>query len=412
MFKYLFHFLSGYVIIKIEGKNTEQLLNRCVNERLPLCKLKRHGREFATAEISPKLYYRLKLYARDCDCKIRIIRRMGFPFLLQRLKRRKAFCFFGIFAVIILVWLCSRIWVINILETDPVKKHIISEILKDNGIVCGMPRSMIDSEALQQEVLVRHSEYTRFWAEAKGTRLTVDVRYSTPYPPLDPTDKVSNIVAKKNGIIRKIVVRRGEAAVTEGMSVTQGQLLVSGITHINNHGDLYVYSDADVIALTSYSLTDSVPLEFSQRIKTGKSTKKYCINAFGKDFNLFFKTPGYTHYDGEITEKNLRFFGEYFLPLKIRVYSYNEVKPTPVSRTVQEAEELLKSRLTTLLHTTAGEENVLESEFTVNVTGKTVTVTLNAKCLENIAAVSEISYEDKPFLREDITPQAIKNTQE
>lgn len=412
MFNYLFHFLSGYVIIKIEGKNTELFLNCCVNENLGLRKIKRRGREFAQAEISPKMYYRLKLYARDCDCKISVLKRIGFPFLLMRLKKRKTFCLCGIAAVILLVWLCSRVWVIDIRETDPVKRNIISEILKDNGVVCGMPRSLLDPELLQQEVLVLHNEYTRFWAEAKGTRITVDVRYAKSIPDIDPSQKVCNIVAEKNGIIQKLVVRRGHPVVTEGMYVTRGQLLVSGITPVNNYGDLYVYSDADVIANTTYTFSDSLPLEFSQRIKTGKSTKKYCVNIFGKDFNLFLKAPEYTHYDGEITEKNIRFFGEYFLPVKIRVYNYNEIRPTPRTRSPEEAESLLKSRLISLLNSVAGEKNVLETDFTVTVANKTVTVTLNAKCLENISKVSEITYDEKPFLRENITPEAINNTNE
>ncbi len=410
MFKNLFHFWSGYVIIRIEGKNTEQFINGCVSGNLPFRMLKRHGSAFASAEISPRLYHGIKLFARDYDCRISVIKRGGLPFLLLRLKKRKTFCMGFAAAIILLVWLCSRVWVIEIPEPDPAGKLKIAAILRENGIVCGMPKSALNASRLQQEVLSMYPEYTRFYADVHGTKLTVDVRYGSEVPEIDPADRARNIVAAHDGVIEKLVVRRGHSVVSAGAFVTEGQLLISGVTPITNYGDLYVFAEGDVLARTERVFSDSLPLKYTGRIKTGKSTKKYCITLFGKEFNLFLKAPSYTHYDGEISETPLKFFGEYFLPGSVRIYKYNEVSPTPVTRTGDEAEKELKTRLYTLLVSTVGEKNIISHSFDVRASEESVTVTLKAQCLENIAKSVEITFEEKPFLRENITPEAITQT--
>lgn len=409
MLKNLFHFWSGYVIIRIEGKNTEHFLNNCACDNLLIQKIRRHGTEFASAEISPRLYHRLKLYARDFDCSVSVVKRGGLPFLMLRLKKRKTFCVGFVVAIILIVWLCSRVWVIEIPEADPARKQEISQILHENGVVCGMPKSSLNASKLQQDVLAMHPEYTRFYTVVKGTKLTVDVRYSSKKPNIDPADRARNIVASHSGVIEKITVRRGHGMVSEGMYVSEGQLLISGVTHITDYGDLYVFAEGDIIARTEKTFKEALPLKYTARIKTGKITKKYCINIFGREFNLFLKPPAYTHYDGEITEKPLKFFGEYFLPASLRIYCYNEVCPSPETRSAEDAEKELKSRLYSMLVASVGEKNILSHSFSVNTSEESVTVTLTAECIENIGKSAEITFEQKPFLRENITPEAIKS---
>ena len=378
-----------------------------MEEKLCTGHIRRFGREYASAEIAPRCYHLIKLYANDCGCKISVMRRGGLPFLWLKLKKRKVFCLGSAMAVIMLVWMCSRIWVIDIALTDPIQKQKVSDILKENNIVCGMPKSDLDPKELQQKVLMNHGEFTRFMAELHGTRLTIDVRYAHPIPQLDPTDKVGNVVASKSGLVEKMTVRRGHPAVTEGMYVAQGQLLISGITPVPAHGNLYVYADGDVFATTEQTLTSTLPVTVTARVKTGKVTKKHCLRIFGKNFNLFFKAPDYTHYDGFISEKNLSFGGEYFLPVSLLTYQYFEVEPVAETRNPAQLEQSAKESLLAQLTTSVGEKNIIDYTYEVSKTSDLVTVTLRAKCRENIAKTEEIYFEEPPFLRKDITPKAI-----
>ena len=407
MLNYLFHFLTGYVIIKIEGSGKEEFINICTAEKLPIRNIKYHGSMFSSGEISPGSYHKIKLFAKDHGCKISVLKRGGLPFFLHRLKKRKIFCL-GFFAsVIVLVWLCSRIWVIDIAETDPLKRADISDILSNNGIVCGISARSINPFDFQQDILRMYPGYTRFWLEKHGTKLTVDVRYAKIPPEVDSPYDICNITAAKSGVIKKLVVRAGNPAVQENTFVNTGELLVGGIITNSQGQPLFVKADADVFAEINRSFSMSAPFLSVDRIKTGKISKKYCVEVFGKSFNLFFREPDFAHYDGEITNKPLRFFGEYFLPLSLRIYKYCEVKPKPVTKTASELESELKDKLLNSLNLSVPENNLISHEFVTTVTDTEVIVTLNVTCRENIAKETPITYESKPFVVSDITKKYI-----
>ncbi len=407
MLNYLFHFLTGYVIIKIEGSGKEEFINICTAEKIHIRNIKCHGSMYSSGEISPSVYHKLKLFAKDHGCKISVLKRGGLPFFLYRLKKRKVFCL-GFFAsVIALVWLCSRIWVIDIAETDPLKRTEISDILSNNGIVCGISARSIKPFDFQQDILRMYPEYTRFWLEKHGTKLTVDVRYAKIPPEVDSPYDICNITATKSGVIKKMVVRHGNPTVLENTFVYEGDLLVSGIITNSQGHPLFVKADADIFAEVNRSFSESAPLISVDRIKTGRISKKYCIEVFGKSFNLFFKEPDFTHYDGEITNKPLKFFGEYFLPLSLRTYKYCEVTPTPITRSASALETELKNNLLNTLKLSVPENNLISHEFVTTITDTEVIVTLNAIITENIAKETRINYESKPFVVSDITKKYI-----
>ncbi len=415
MLKYLFHFLTGYVIIKIEGGAIEHFLNLCAAEKLRITGLKWRGSQYATGEILPSVYHRIKLFARDNGCKISVIRRGGMPFMLKRMKKRKVLLVSFFVVLFILFWLCSRIWVIDIAEHDPEKRAEIAMILEKNGVKAGMPRHALKPFVLQQEVLGMHRQFSWFWVEIKGTHATVEVRYSKTPPEVVPADKICNIVASKNGIIQRMVVRSGKPMVKEGASVKEGQLLVSGVVPNSYISAMYVHSDADITARTNVTLSKSASTYITKRIKTGKHEKKYSVSIAGKNFNLFFKTPDFKHYDGEIIEKRLRLFGDFYMPVTVRTYEYHETNPTTHQVSAENVEAELKAALYMDLCTSVGEANILAYDYHTENTGEVITVTIKAECIENITLQEEITFENRPFLPIDINKDTItknKKTEE
>ena len=407
MLNYLFHFLTGYVIIKIEGRGVENFLNLCNSENIHIRKLRRRGNEFATGEINPSFYHHIKLFSRDCGCKISVSKRCGMPFTFMRLKKRKAFCIGFFVSAFLLLFLCSRIWVINLNETDYEKRELLKTVLAENGVKSGMPRRELKPFDIQKNVLGTHSEYSWFWIEVKGTVADVQVRYKKQPPEVHDSYDICNIVSDKSGIIEKITVRSGVPAVEQGTAVTEGQLLVSGVVPNAVMSAMYVHSDADITAKVPKSITKTAPLNVTERIKTGVSEKKYSITLFGKPFNLFLKSPAFKHYDGNIYEKHFKLFGDFYLPVTFRTYVYNEVKPVQKRIEPITAEEELKNELYAELKNTVGEENIVSKEFAANRTDNEVTVTMKAECLEKIGKKTEITFENKPFVPKDISKSTI-----
>ena len=407
MLKYLFHFLTGYVIIKIEGKGIENFLNLLSSEKIYIGRLKKRGNLFSTGEINPAFYHRVKLFARECGLKISVFKRGGLPFALMRLKKRKAFLAGFFTSVFLLLFLCSRIWVIQIDETDTEKRERLEAVLAENGVVCGMPRRDLKPFEVQKSVLGSNDEYSWFWIDVKGTVASVRVRYKKQPPKITDSYDICNLIASKDGIIEKITVRSGNAEVEKGTAVTKGQLLVSGVLPNDVMSAMYVHADADIIARVKRTAKESASLIVAERIKTGKTEKKYSISVFGKDFNLFFKSPDFKHYDGNIREKRFKLFGNYYMPFVIRTYNYSEVKPVPMRIEPVVAEQKLKDEMYGELKNTIGEKNILSAAYETKRGDNEVTVILNAECLENIGTEAEITFEKKPFVPKDISKSTI-----
>ncbi|MBQ3053445.1 MAG: sporulation protein YqfD [Clostridia bacterium] len=403
MLKYLFHFLTGYVIIKIEGTNVEDFLNLCTREKIYIHRLSHHGKAYASGELHPSYYHKAKLFARDMDVKISVLRRGGLPFALLKLKKRKAFIAGFLVMMFLMFWLCGRIWVIDIEETNPNRRNVIAAALEENGVKSGMPRHRLKPFEIQQSVMASHKEFSWFWIEVKGTHAVVQVRYGKKPPEVADPQDISNIISTKNGILHRFIVRSGSSSLKEGDYVTEGQLLISGVVPNELVGAMYVHAEGDAIAKTDRVLTESMPLTVSERVKTGNVTKKYSVNILGKDFNLFFKAPKYKHYDGIIKEKRLHLTRDYILPFSVKIYEYSEVKPTPKKLKEQDAERDLKNSLLNSLYDSVGKKNVVSSQFTVEKSPEKIIVTLKAECLENIAKQVPISFEEKPFTPSDIS---------
>ena len=95
----ILQYLSGYLIIRIEGYSPERFLNMCSHHGIYLWNLKPCGHAYEM-NISVKGFRRLKPIIRKTGTKIIIRERRGFPFFLHKYRKRKIF-FGGIFFCII-----------------------------------------------------------------------------------------------------------------------------------------------------------------------------------------------------------------------------------------------------------------------------------------------------------------------
>ena len=75
---------------------------------------------------------------------------------------------------------------------------------------------------------------------------------------------VTNIVARRSGLITKVEALEGQAMVLPGTTVTEGQLLISGVSETEHIGARFVHSMGAVWARTWYELSVSVPLQITQ----------------------------------------------------------------------------------------------------------------------------------------------------
>ena len=89
--KLLLTLIMGYVRIEVEGYYVERFINICTNRKILVWNLKREKGVKLYLNIGINDFKNLVDIAKKTNCKVKILRKRGIPFLLSRYKKRKIY---------------------------------------------------------------------------------------------------------------------------------------------------------------------------------------------------------------------------------------------------------------------------------------------------------------------------------
>jgi similar to stage IV sporulation protein len=188
----------------------------------------------------------------------------------------------------------------------------------------------------------------------------------------------------------------GIACVLPGTSVTEGQLLISGVEDTETLGARVLTGMGTVEARTWYTLTADLPLTAPVKRYSGEERTFYSL-VLGTRRIKFFSNSGMEtgSYDKITTRDRLTFFG---VPLPVtlerEICRYYEPQVTAVD--VAAAETAAEEALTDYLHTLVdGYGTVSSTLCSSRQRGEVLTVTLTAECVEQIGRTAPI-YTEEP----------------
>lgn len=324
------NYFSGYLVIKVMGLSLERLINTAVNQKIRLWEINRPSYQELTAHINIHNYRKLRTIAKEHNCRIKILAKRGLPFKTHRLKRRIMMPVGCLIFLLLLYVLSSFIWLIEIEGIVNADRQAILNALSENGIKPGAFKMTLDIRSIENRLLNEIPDLIWIGIELRGSKALVNVQETTKPPEmLDPLTP-SNIVAKRDGVIQKIIVLEGEAMVNEGDTVRTGQLLVSGIIEDNITGVIrYTHAQAQVLARTWYDAKAAVAFDRVKYNKTGKKIVHKYIEFGGLKIDVKKDNVGFEFY--EISKNTVPFFGENrFLPINIVTKEYHETIRVPV----------------------------------------------------------------------------------
>ncbi|MGI6141989.1 MAG: sporulation protein YqfD, partial [Caldicoprobacterales bacterium] len=214
MFFYiLWNFLVGYVIIRVEGLSLEKFINLTVSRGIYLWGIKRQNYTTLTARISIRGFKQLRGISHKIRCRIRIVDKRGLPFILYRYRRRKMLAVGMLVCLCIIYGLSSFVWTVDVEGTEEVDPRMVLAELESLGVKPGIFKPHIDNMLIENQLLVRIPELSWASLEIRGSRAILRVRESVLPPALVDRNTPCNIVAAKDGIIHKMIVLDGQAAV-------------------------------------------------------------------------------------------------------------------------------------------------------------------------------------------------------
>lgn len=285
---------GGMLTVRVRGAELERFLNLCTQQQIELRRIKRKDIDELHAELSLYDFYRLSRLKKRKRCRVHILRRRGLPFFLHRLRRRYALWGGLLLLCLVCFELTTRIWVIETDFPQGVDGYAVLEELDALGIGIGTKSADIDAQAVKVHMMTTLDDLKYFAVNVDGNTMSIQTAAVTEAPEVDQNTGVSSVVALRDGVIDKMIVRRGTATCKPGDAVLAGDILVDALVEPKDDQQRelgtarLVDANADIWASTRYAVTRKMALEADKKYKTGESQTRYAI-CFGKTrINLYF----------------------------------------------------------------------------------------------------------------------------
>ena len=264
--------LQGQARIRVEAAFPERVLNLCGARNLAFWDLEWESPTAFTCRVSRRDYYVLRKTVKNLDCTLTVVKKEGVPFFLGRFRRRQALL--AGLALCGAMWFFSSffIWDFTVEGCESVTEEEVLRSLQKNGVELGTFAFSLDAEDLRNHVLLEIPELSWITVNVSGSRAYVQVRERVMAPELVNEYLPTNVVARRDGLVKRVQALDGVACVLPGTSVEAGQLLISGVEDTQTVGARVLAGMGAVEARTWYTLSTVMPLENLYKQYTGEES--------------------------------------------------------------------------------------------------------------------------------------------
>ena len=396
IFKWLYLFFSGYVNITVEGFFVERFINICISKRIILLNLHREKSTILKAKVIKSDFKKLRHVARKTKCRVKLEKKKGIPFILNKYKKRKVFAI-AIVVIAIFIFILTRfIWNIEIIGLDKISEEEMLDIFKSHGIDIGKLKSTLNLDEITNSIRLERDDLSWIGIKIKGTNALITVVEAKEKPDIIDKNKICNIVSDKDAIISKIIVQNGTQRVSIGDEVKKGDLLVEGVMEGKYTGKRYVHAEADIYGNIFYEKEKYENYIQDIDKKTGNEEKKIeiYINNFKINFNK--GVSKFKNYDTIRTNKKIKLFSNYYVPISIIKVTNFEIYKDQIQYSKEELIEKIEKELTNELESEIGksilEQNKVKKDVLFNEIQDGLVVKVKYEIQEKIGTEEELVY--------------------
>ena len=339
LIKILLKYILGYVRITVEGYYIERFINICTTNKILIWNLKREKGVKLYLNIGIQDYYKVIEIAKKLKCKVKITKKRGIPFIVNKYRKRKIFIISLIVILITLYASSQYVWNIEVQVEDNLKIENIVQDINLAGLVTGIRKSKVNTEEIVNKIRLKRNDISWIGINLDGTNAIVKIVKAKEAPELLDEKDYCNIVAKKSGVITKIIAQNGTALIKPGDKVEQGQVLIQGTMEGKYTGIRYVHSLGEVEAITNYTKTEKIFYKEEQNVKTGKKEKKYQIKINNFQINFYKTISKFKIYDTIEENKKFKIFSNLYLPISVTKITNEELEKNIKQYSKEEAIE-------------------------------------------------------------------------
>ena len=389
-----FHFLKGYVILIVTGLNVERFLYICARRGIDVWGIER--KENLGLSMYVNDFFKIRPIVKKTHVKVHIKRKMGLPILLKRYKKRH-FVFWGCVLFILIIFISSHfVWSVEIIGAEKSDEAEIRTVLEEAGIYVGAFKGKVSSQKeIKNIILNKVDNISWAWVYLKGTKAICEI-YEDSIPQMSMEDgEPCNIIAARDGIIKKVIARNGIKTVSEDDAVLAGEILISG-SLLDSEGNIGCIVEAmgSVEAYTWHEKKGTYKLYHETKIPTGRKKTFRSFKFFSKQFDLYKNNEyGFENYITKITNKELMLLKDLYMGISLKkdeIYEVEIVKePISYDMAVYEGQCDLEKKIAKEL--LPGAELLEENVFHSQIDDETVEVCVTMKFVEKIGRKAPIN---------------------
>ena len=247
----------------------------------------------------------------------------GIFWQIQSLRKRPVLAIGILLLLAFTLWVPGRIFFVEVQGNTTISSRQIVQVAAQCGISFGSSRRDIRSEKMKNALLEALPGLSWAGINTHGCTAVITVREREPEQ-IRESHSVSSIVASRDGIIRGIIVMRGNGLCTVGQAVKAGQVLISGYTDCGLSIQA-TCAEGEVYATTMRQLTAFAPCEYNLRLTQTVKKRKYSL-LIGKKRINFTNSSGISGRTCAkiYTEKYITLSGGFVLPFGFAVETWIE----------------------------------------------------------------------------------------
>lgn len=329
---------SSSIKIKVTGRNINNFLKRLINNNINIEKVI----PISHKEIDLIINYQDldKVLKLKTIYNIKIVRYYGKLRIIKRIKKDIFILSSLLISLLLIYTLSNVIFKVEVIHSNKNIIKLVTKELEDNGIKkYKFVKNYQEIEKIKNKILEENKD-TLEWLEIirEGTKYTIRVEERIiNNKPKD--NKIYNIVASKNAVIKNIYAESGEKIRSINTYVKKGDIIISSDITLPNNEKISKTASGKVQGEVWYSINIEYPYQYHEIKYTGNKKKVLVLNLLNKRISFFdfhkYKTFNRNIkyiFNNNITPISLIYEDEYETNIINEIYDYNTAKEKAITK--------------------------------------------------------------------------------
>lgn len=329
---------SSSIKIKVTGRNINNFLKRLINNNINIEKVI----PISYKEIDLIINYQDldKVLKLKTIYNIKIVRYYGKLRIIKRIKKDIFILSSLLISLLLIYTLSNVIFKVEVIHSNKNIIKLVTKELEDNGIKkYKFVKNYQEIEKIKNKILEENKD-TLEWLEIirEGTKYTIRVEERIiNNKPKD--NKIYNIVASKNAVIKNIYAESGEKIRSINTYVKKGDIIISSDITLPNSEKISKTASGKVQGEVWYNINIEYPYQYHEIKYTGNKKKVLVLNLLNKRISFFdfhkYKTFNRNIkyiFNNNITPISLIYEDEYETNIINEVYDYNTAREKAITK--------------------------------------------------------------------------------